>query len=380
MSCRIVFFVLSLVVSVVYSEDCTTPVGKSSQCVSLYDCPQLLSAFNQRPLPSAVVTYLRQSQCGFDHSTPKVCCGPLPAQQAQQTEKPPVFTTMKISTNEEATNSEDSVPAGRGECGIDTTGDRIFGGQFTELDEFPWMALLGYKKSDGRITYQCGGVLLNHRYVLTAAHCITGAIEREIGKITTVRLGEYDVQTEIDCSDGLCADPPQEIPVHNAIPHPGYSDSNKNKRDDIGMVRLARRARYTYYVQPICLPEANTRLSSDNEVYVAGWGKTLSGTNSPVKLKLILPIFNKNQCVDKYKNLGANLIDKQFCAGGNLGKDACRGDSGGPLMMRRPDSTWTTVGVVSFGYGCGRDGWPGIYTSVTAYIDWIRDVISSTNI
>lgn len=62
---------------------------------------------------------------------------------------------------------------------------------------------------------------------------------------TTVRLGEYDTQQEVDCIDSVCADRPQEIRVASAYPHPGYSDQNKNRRDDIGIVRLATRATFS---------------------------------------------------------------------------------------------------------------------------------------
>ncbi|KAL0881064.1 hypothetical protein ABMA27_002194 [Loxostege sticticalis] len=375
---RTVFFVLTLVCSFARSEDCRTPTGQTSQCISLYDCPDMLAAFERRPLPSFVVTYLRRSQCGFDGYVPRVCCGPIPEEPDTPVpvQRP---TTPASNEGDEGPSDDDAVPSRRGECGVDTNGDRIYGGQFTELDEFPWMALLGYRKPTGRITYQCGGVLINHRYVLTAAHCITGAITREVGTLVTVRLGEYDTQSEVDCSAGVCADPPQEIPVQAGYPNPGYNDRNVNKRDDIGLVRLSRRARYTYYVKPICLPDASARQSPGDEVFVAGWGKTLTGTNSPVKLKLQLPIFDKNECVNKYKDLGANLVDKQICAGGTFSKDACRGDSGGPLMVRKPEGYWESVGVVSFGYGCGRDGWPGVYSSVVSYKDWILNTMRSTS-
>lgn len=373
-----VFFVSTLFWSLAFSDECVTPLGRNSYCVSLYDCPELLNAFEQRPLPSHVVSFLRQSQCGFEGYIPNVCCGPIPAPSA--TQRPTQYPTRRpVSSGGNEYSPEDSSPASSNECGIDTNGDRIFGGQFTDLDEFPWMALLGYRTRKGTTTYQCGGVLINRRYVLTAAHCITGSVEKEVGTLITVRLGEYDTQSEVDCLDNTCADRPQEIPVASSYPHPGYMDKSKNRRDDIGIVRLARRATYSYYVQPICLVNNQERLLAGNDVFVAGWGKTVQGKNSPVKLKLGLPIFNKDECSTKYRTLGANLGENQICAGGVFSQDACRGDSGGPLMRKKPDGIWESVGVVSFGYGCGRDGWPGVYTSVAGYVDWIRSTLQSTN-
>lgn len=55
-------------------------------------------------------------------------------------------TTPAPNPADEGYSDDDAIPSRRGECGEDTNGDRIYGGQFTELDEFPWMALLGYRK------------------------------------------------------------------------------------------------------------------------------------------------------------------------------------------------------------------------------------------
>jgi secreted trypsin-like serine protease len=89
---------------------------------------------------------------------------------------------------------------------------------------------------------------------------------------------------------------------------------------------------------------------------------------------------------------------KQFCAGlenSERGKknemtslsiketlfffiDTCQGDSGGPLMMYTSSKQWVIVGITSFGYGCARSGYSGVYTRVTAYLNWIKMYIDDS--
>lgn len=69
-------------------------------------------------------------------------------------------------------------------CGAVSIDNKIYGGQDTELYEFPWLVLLEYRRLSGNgLATSCAGTLINQRYVLTAAHCITGRITREIGTL-----------------------------------------------------------------------------------------------------------------------------------------------------------------------------------------------------
>ena len=72
----------------------------------------------------------------------------------------------------------------------------------------------------------------------------------------------------------------------------------------------------------------------------------------------------------KYGKLCAGIIDG--------GRDACAGDSGGPLTVKRgEDNKWVLAGIISNGINCGQPNTPGVYTQVSAYVDWINAVINS---
>lgn len=117
--------------------------------------------------------------------------------------------------------------------------------------------------------------------------------------------------------------------------------------------------------------------------WTTGWGKDGWGEHGKYQniLKEVdVPIVQQEQCQAQLKQtrLGYDfkLHPGFVCAGGEEGKDACKGDGGGPMVCEQGGS-WKLVGVVSWGIGCGQYGVPGVYVRVSHYLDWIKQVVST---
>jgi secreted trypsin-like serine protease len=70
---------------------------------------------------------------------------------------------------------------------------------------------------------------------------------------------------------------------------------------------------------------------------------------------------------------GGQILESMLCAG-TVGKDSCQGDSGGPLVCEGTDGQAVITGIVSWGFDCAKQ-WPGVYTRVFKFLDWINGVI-----
>lgn len=83
--------------------------------------------------------------------------------------------------------------------------------------------------------------------------------------------------------------------------------------------------------------------------------------------KVTIPVVNQEECKRAYSGAGAPITERMICAGAP-GKDACQGDSGGPLTRNG-----ILIGLTSWGIGCARPDFPGVWTRVAAVSTWISD-------
>ncbi|CAL1533932.1 unnamed protein product, partial [Lymnaea stagnalis] len=91
-----------------------------------------------------------------------------------------------------------------------------------------------------------------------------------------------------------------------------------------------------------------------------------------------VPTYEGADCLTTFPQSGSTYLTdptNQLCAGSTSGGvDACGGDAGGPLFcLEGATNTWVAVGVISYGEGCARPEYPGVYVKINAYYDWIQE-------
>jgi hypothetical protein len=243
---------------------------------------------------------------------------------------------------------------------------QIVGGAPADPGEWPWQVALF--ADDGVTIWFCGGSLISPHWVLTAAHCVVdnGGVQYAPSAVGIV-AGLYQLDTP---APGY-----QARGVTQIIVHPAYD--NDTLVNDIALLKLASPVILGGSGETktgvIPLVSASIGSLAGTNSMVTGWGDTESTPQYPNELHEVqLPIITNTLCQQSY---GASVTSDMLCAGyAEGGKDACYGDSGGPLMVF-VDGKWQLAGIVSAGYGCADPGYYSVYTRVSSFITWVDDYI-----
>ncbi|KAM7344106.1 trypsin eta-like [Cochliomyia hominivorax] len=124
--------------------------------------------------------------------------------------------------------------------------------------------------------------------------------------------------------------------------------------------------------QPASLADEEPK--ADSLAVVSGWGYTSESGECSLKLQEVeVNIIDRIKCNATY---GYDRIEESMiCAGSALGgKDACQYDSGGPLIANNK-----LIGIVSWGTGCARPEYPGVYVNVFYFKNWIENLAKINN-
>ncbi|XP_053114499.1 plasma kallikrein-like isoform X1 [Hemicordylus capensis] len=237
---------------------------------------------------------------------------------------------------------------------------KVVGGTNSSVDEWPWQVSLHVKLSTQR--HLCGGSIISDQWILTAAHCIEDLPLPQVWRVYSGILKQSEIR------EGTPFFSVQEI-----IVHPNYDFSERGY--DIALMKLDRPMNFSDSQQPICLPSNEEKDMGYTNCWVTGWGYTKErGEIEDVLQKLKIPLITNAECQSRYQD--QIISNKMRCAGYRQGgKDACKGDSGGPLSCKH-QGLWYVVGITSWGEGCARPEQPGVYTNVAEFVDWILEKTS----
>ncbi|KAK3868549.1 hypothetical protein Pcinc_026069 [Petrolisthes cinctipes] len=317
-------------------------------CVPVQECPRLSHLYSN-PTPENIKN-LMAATCTTQNKALQVCCPQnlLPSNCGQS------LTSIRI---------------------------QVLGSNEFTFGRYPWMAILGYTVPGvSELEFQCAGSVISERYILTAAHCIhPSAIGSR--QLKVVRLGEWDLATEVDCVGSsqrqVCAPAVQDYAVESSVVHPHYNTRSLIS-DDIALIRVSRNIDFSLakeWIQPVCLPPPNFNnedISKATQVIVTGWSFSESDPTHRRMIEVSASSLDIHQCNTTY---GGKLVKEQLCVSGQDGHNACGVEASSPLVITGPQSyRFIQVGLLSYGPAiCDHSRFPEIFTSVSHYRNWIEE-------
>lgn len=229
-----------------------------------------------------------------------------------------------------------------------TRDPQIVGGTAVPNGKYPFVAFIRFFTNQG--SFRCTGTLIDRNTVLTAAHCVTGTTGAQVtlGRAAISNTGQGQVRS-----------------ASAAIFHRLYT--GRNFAYDAAVLQLRGDVSG---IRPAIVANANHNgfETRGRLVTTAGWGAAREGATSfPDRMREVrIPIRSDAEAQRAYASTGdpeLRYFPSLMVAAGQRGKDACQGDSGGPLFVPSGGSH-IQIGITSYGLGCARAKYPGVWTEV----------------
>ncbi|XP_052738956.1 trypsin, alkaline C-like [Bicyclus anynana] len=243
---------------------------------------------------------------------------------------------------------------------------RVLNGSPTTIQQYPILAqLLLDAWGNQQFVQHCAGVILTSRHLISAAHCFQ--YNKDTGRNYSIpQYWKVRVGSTYRTRGGVLHK------VKSIIPHYGFD--KRYYTNDISVVVVAKKFTIGNLIRQGTIIKPESELSPNSVCTLVGWGSTERDGPQPDQLQqTMMLVIDQGYCKSQYQTIGAIIADSMLCAGRTDvdGVDGCFGDSGGPLIYKG-----VVVGLVSFGYACGLKYYPGVYTKVSHYTDWIVKTIS----
>ncbi|XP_065216082.1 serine protease Hayan-like isoform X4 [Planococcus citri] len=247
----------------------------------------------------------------------------------------------------------------------------------------PSQALIGYGKELKNVSWDCDGALISEKFVMSSAHCSESA------------LGPPQWVLLKDVVFGLLEGYMPKSKVYSIVKihvHSNYKSSSFHH--DISLIELNTTVTFSPYLRPACLHTPTSDIPRDRNAVITGWERTgIAEQTSNTLLVAGVEIVDHHECEASFNGNATKLTRVYDSSTMICGRDAyagqswdCRSfeeshikaDSGGVLQIPLRDEIcqWNIIGIASFGTGiCQHNKYPGMYTKVSHYVDWIQSVV-----
>jgi len=250
----------------------------------------------------------------------------------------------------------------------------VNGHSIMDRTSFAFITLLVSYQANRNSVRICGGSRIAPHWILTAAHCLKDQSKVAVySNVTHWNRDDYwmDIRHQICRPEKQCQWMDQ---IHL---HPLYSSL------DYDIALLTSSSFHSH-------SDSNVSFLNHDHVFerfnmslsILGYGRlseqknTMSDTLQIGSVYLLDPhLFPEMEYYVNDHNFLAGNFKNESDPLDNI--DTCYGDSGSPVLYRHSDASITIFGITSWGVGCARDRYPGVYTKVSFFLSWIYETIQT---